>query len=196
MKKFLSSTWCSDEFAESYYATVDIEEETVAKLRDMYRKLDTDESLRVHSFTAWLHVGSLFRHLPEDIEELEDSSHVELPSDTSFMSVEEERLDYSYVEVFEEGIQVIMALKYSTREYKTEIIRWKEFGLMDPDENLKQQLEIAAKILDDVDNERRLDHDAAIRLAELVQSLDEWVKKGGFLPKEWYDPQRLRPPGE
>lgn len=46
---------------------------------------------------------------------------------------------------------------------------------MDPDENLKEQLEIAEG--DD-------DEDLA-RLAELVSGLDGWIERGGFLPQRW-----------
>jgi hypothetical protein len=56
---------------------------------------------------------------------------------------------------------------------------------MDPDENLRQQLRLAKKLLDAWDNETRIDRDVAIRLAERVEALDEWLSKGGFLPKRW-----------
>jgi hypothetical protein len=57
---------------------------------------------------------------------------------------------------------------------------------MDPDANLQEQRRIAERLLDD--NQR---HDPyhreqdALRLAELVQALDEWITKGGFLPPSW-----------
>lgn len=67
---------------------------------------------------------------------------------------------------------------------------------MDPDANLNEQRELAASILetldvdeDDVENididELRYDVE---RLAELVQSLDTWISRGGFLPKDWRRP--------
>lgn len=46
---------------------------------------------------------------------------------------------------------------------------------MDPEENLKQQLELANKE-EEIDTER---------LKELVVSLDTWISSGGFLPKRW-----------
>lgn len=54
---------------------------------------------------------------------------------------------------------------------------------MDPDENLKEQKELAEQIIGD----RSFTVDAvdAHRLAELVLALDEWVSKGGFLPQAW-----------
>jgi hypothetical protein len=49
---------------------------------------------------------------------------------------------------------------------------------MDPDENLKEQREIVDRILDG--NEENY-----VKLAELVEALDKWISKGGFLPKAW-----------
>jgi len=73
---------------------------------------------------------------------------------------------------------------------------------MDPDANLAEQRQIAARILarhtDDVRSRGRLrrgvemsadDTDDAQRLAELVQALDGWISGGGFLPAAWR-PQR------
>lgn len=53
---------------------------------------------------------------------------------------------------------------------------------MDPDEALRQLREEAARILEAADNEEEAD---ATRMAELFQGLDEWVVRGGFLPKDW-----------
>lgn len=59
---------------------------------------------------------------------------------------------------------------------------------MDPDANLKEQLDLARRII------RILDDSAyafapvpaqAARLAELVLALDEWIVRGGFLPSRW-----------
>lgn len=57
---------------------------------------------------------------------------------------------------------------------------------MDPKANIKEQRELAAKIIaawdaltDDDDSVIARD---ALRLAELVQALDEWRRKGGFDP--------------
>jgi hypothetical protein len=52
---------------------------------------------------------------------------------------------------------------------------------MDPNANLTEQLEIAALLLNDDPNNAV----AAIRLAELVEALDGWLKGGGFLPDAW-----------
>ena len=51
---------------------------------------------------------------------------------------------------------------------------------MDPDKLLKDMREIANDI--DTGDGHPYDRD---RLAELVLSLDEWLTKGGFLPKRW-----------
>lgn len=55
---------------------------------------------------------------------------------------------------------------------------------MDPNANLKQQLELAAEIIrlseadEDASNE-------AFDLAELVEALNAWITSGGFLPEAW-----------
>lgn len=56
---------------------------------------------------------------------------------------------------------------------------------MDPDANLREQLEISKRIT--MGREEEGDSD---RLAELVQSLNRWITDGGFLPKAW---QQERP---
>lgn len=63
---------------------------------------------------------------------------------------------------------------------------------MDPNENLKSQLELAAKIVKDWENhgpsvhDYSIDEEEAAKLAELVLALDEWIsRKGGFLPESW-----------
>jgi hypothetical protein len=52
---------------------------------------------------------------------------------------------------------------------------------MHPDTNLREQLFLASKILYEGEPLRE-DVD---RLAELVLALDEWIAKGGSLPKQW-----------
>jgi hypothetical protein len=58
---------------------------------------------------------------------------------------------------------------------------------MDPTANLREQLEIARAILD-LEREpiepARL-RIAAERLAELVEALNGWLSRGGFLPVQW-----------
>lgn len=51
---------------------------------------------------------------------------------------------------------------------------------MDPNANLKEQVKLATLLVDDENAS-----DDATRLAELVLSLDEWIRKGGFLPQAW-----------
>jgi hypothetical protein len=59
---------------------------------------------------------------------------------------------------------------------------------MDPDENIREQLELADEIESIADNEDRDTDDLltlerkAVRLAELVKALDAWRKTGGFDP--------------
>jgi hypothetical protein len=66
---------------------------------------------------------------------------------------------------------------------------------MDPNANLAEQLRHAKTILELVDNcsddgqysPQQLEafsHEA-YRLAELVEALDGWIRKGGFLPEGW-----------
>lgn len=56
---------------------------------------------------------------------------------------------------------------------------------MDPNANLKEQQELAAVLLE-CQYEAWADVEVgALRLAELVQALDEWIKKGGALPAAW-----------
>lgn len=70
---------------------------------------------------------------------------------------------------------------------------------MDPESNLEEQLALAKGILKTMDEVRDLRDeddpesiaiandvaDDAERLAELVLALDEWLRKGGFLPRKW-----------
>jgi len=72
---------------------------------------------------------------------------------------------------------------------------------MDPEANLAEQLSLAAEIIEIID-ERSDDNgvlsdedkdevvDNAERLAELVQALDGWLLRGGFLPKRWAGTRR------
>jgi hypothetical protein len=69
---------------------------------------------------------------------------------------------------------------------------------VDPDSNLAEQLTIAARINAIQDGAHRHSDEAiltesqrdeierlAYQLAELVESLDEWIRKGGGLPRVW-----------
>lgn len=55
---------------------------------------------------------------------------------------------------------------------------------MDPNANLKEQREILYRI-NDLTGDSEYDSDDLLRLAELVTDLDEWISKGGMLPKLW-----------
>lgn len=56
---------------------------------------------------------------------------------------------------------------------------------MDPDENLKEQLELAWSITESVDEHSSQEARDGSRLAHLVISLHQWIIDGGFLPKQW-----------
>lgn len=49
---------------------------------------------------------------------------------------------------------------------------------MDPNANLEEQRRIVSTIIRDGSGD-------AERLADLVEALDEWLSKGGFLPEAW-----------
>lgn len=57
---------------------------------------------------------------------------------------------------------------------------------MDPNETLKQiRSHIAAMNAADLAEDAAAYAFAAMQLAESVEALDEWLKKGGFLPDAW-----------
>jgi hypothetical protein len=57
---------------------------------------------------------------------------------------------------------------------------------MDPNANLREQLAIAKRILESPGYSEVHEYVVdAERLAELVVALDEWIRKGGFLPDSW-----------
>jgi hypothetical protein len=55
---------------------------------------------------------------------------------------------------------------------------------MDPNAALEEMRSIAQALVeaDELDSDALTD---ALRLSELVQSLDEWLSKGNFLPSRW-----------
>lgn len=55
---------------------------------------------------------------------------------------------------------------------------------MDPDANLREQLELANAWVN-ADEGVEVDGADALRMAELVLALDEWIRGGGFLPEAW-----------
>jgi len=71
---------------------------------------------------------------------------------------------------------------------------------MDPDANLAEQRRIVCAIqtigdsCDDAgvytDDQADALADHAARLAELVEALDEWIVRGGYLPEPWRNPLR------
>jgi len=61
----------------------------------------------------------------------------------------------------------------------------KKVSNMDPNEALFYARQSAERILACVDDSEPIDDFDAIRLAESLQALDQWIAKGGFLPKRW-----------
>lgn len=69
--------------------------------------------------------------------------------------------------------------------------------MMDPDACLKELLKMAGEFQQAMDacpedEEPSIDAVDVARMAELVQSLDHWIKGGGFLPKRWYVSRPVR----
>lgn len=56
---------------------------------------------------------------------------------------------------------------------------------MDPNANLKEQLDLANGIMKVWDDGAYPAPEDAARLSELVVALDEWIRKGGILPEHW-----------
>jgi len=57
---------------------------------------------------------------------------------------------------------------------------------MDPNTNLKEMLRLAENIMNRGEEDvYEIDVSSAIRLAELVLAMNEWIKNGGFLPAKW-----------
>lgn len=56
---------------------------------------------------------------------------------------------------------------------------------MDPNANLEQQLAGAREILRSQADDGGGYDDGVIDLAEAVVALNEWIKRGGFLPEAW-----------
>lgn len=60
---------------------------------------------------------------------------------------------------------------------------------MDPNETLRELIALSNKYQDGIDfdlieRQWENDHDV-MRMCELIQALDGWIKGGGFLPKRW-----------
>jgi len=56
---------------------------------------------------------------------------------------------------------------------------------MDPDANLREQLQLVKKIMRAVDKDKPVELDDVDRLVDLVDALDGWLSRGGFLPRRW-----------
>ena len=65
---------------------------------------------------------------------------------------------------------------------------------MDPNENLKEQLEIVEWLQEqDYTEDGTMDRYLAksLRLAALVEALNDWIVKGGFIPEKWHQKQNM-----
>lgn len=68
---------------------------------------------------------------------------------------------------------------------------------MDPNQNLQEQMELITEAIDldptevqcDLNDEARAVFDQHIRLCGLVEALNEWIRRGGFLPEVWQQQQ-------
>lgn len=56
---------------------------------------------------------------------------------------------------------------------------------MDPNETLRRIRELSSTAIADDDRDCNISNSDARELAELFQSLDEWLTKGGFQPAAW-----------
>jgi hypothetical protein len=58
---------------------------------------------------------------------------------------------------------------------------------MDPNATLEELRKLVARVHKDYEDPdgNGVDQDDADRLATLIESLDQWITKGGFLPKAW-----------
>ena len=56
---------------------------------------------------------------------------------------------------------------------------------MDPDANISEQLRIAHEVISAVGTNMAGIPPKFERLAELVASLDEWIRRGGAYPGRW-----------
>lgn len=63
---------------------------------------------------------------------------------------------------------------------------------MDPNANISEQRRIAARVKATRDAGGEVDGDDADRLAELVDALDIWLARGGFLPDAWQPASHVR----
>ena len=65
---------------------------------------------------------------------------------------------------------------------------------MDPTMNLEMQRRLAARLVVRSELGQPIGADDAVRLAELVIALDEWLARGGFLPSQWAEVTRRAAP--
>jgi hypothetical protein len=63
---------------------------------------------------------------------------------------------------------------------------------MDPDEALREMRKLSETLIRCGDDHIHLEAYAedVVRLAELVQAIDGWLSKGGFLPRGWESKHR------
>lgn len=56
---------------------------------------------------------------------------------------------------------------------------------MDPNATLTEMLDLSERITTASDNDKPIDEIDAVRLAELVTAMNEWMQRGGFCPTRW-----------
>ena len=63
---------------------------------------------------------------------------------------------------------------------------------MDPNANLEEQIKLATTLIESRYGSPEVESAVwdATRLAELVLALNDWIKKGGFLPTSWQESRK------
>ena len=56
---------------------------------------------------------------------------------------------------------------------------------MDPNATLTEMLDLSERITAVSDSDKPVDEADAVRLAELVTAMNEWMQRGGFCPTRW-----------
>ena len=64
---------------------------------------------------------------------------------------------------------------------------------MDPEAALTRLRELAEEIIERIDADESYDHldDLPSEMAETFQGLDQWITRGGFLPRDWKPTQKV-----
>lgn len=58
---------------------------------------------------------------------------------------------------------------------------------MDPNKTLQRMLQLSKRMIDETKGRDGEPHpDDALELAELVEALDNWIRRGGSFPSKWW----------